>query len=83
MIQTLFNNSLFVMMKVAKPAAVVKLVIKVAVPTLVITRCKTARLYFHEQRILLVFIGKKNTVWYSITITSVSTRAVRTVILME
>jgi hypothetical protein len=40
------------MMKVAKPAAVVKLVIKVAVPTLVITRCK-ARLYFHEQRILV------------------------------
>jgi hypothetical protein len=40
------------MMKVAKPAAVVKLV-KVAVPTLVITRCKAAGLYFHEQRILV------------------------------
>jgi hypothetical protein len=47
MIPNSFNNSLLVMI-VAKPAAVVKFVIKVAVPTFVITR-----LYFHEQHILV------------------------------
>ncbi len=40
-----FNNSLLVMIKVAKPAAVVKLVIKVAVPTLVITLCNALALF--------------------------------------
>ncbi len=34
------KSSLSVTIKVAKPAAVVKLVIKVALPTLEITRCK-------------------------------------------
>jgi hypothetical protein len=40
------------MIKVAKPAAVVKFVIKVAVPTFVITRVMRG-LYFHEQHILV------------------------------
>ena len=34
-----FNNLLLVSIKVAKPEAVVKFVIKVALPTLVITLC--------------------------------------------
>jgi hypothetical protein len=51
MIPNSFNNSLLVMIKVAKPAAVVKFVIKVAVPTFVITRCNARA--FHEQHILV------------------------------
>ena len=39
-----FNKSLFVMINVAKPTAVVILVIKVAVPVLVITRCNALAL---------------------------------------
>ena len=34
-----FNNTLLVRIKVAKPDAVVRLVIRVAFPTFVITRC--------------------------------------------
>ncbi len=34
-----FNNLLFVKINVAKPEAVVRFVIKVALPTLAITRC--------------------------------------------
>jgi hypothetical protein len=45
MIPNSFNNSLLVMIKVAKPAAVVKFVIKVAVPTFVITRCNARALF--------------------------------------
>jgi hypothetical protein len=37
--------SLLVIINVAKPAAVVRLVIKVAVPTLVITRCNALALF--------------------------------------
>jgi hypothetical protein len=47
----LFKISLLVIMKVAKPAAVVKLVIKVAVPTLVITLCSS---FICRERYILV-----------------------------
>jgi hypothetical protein len=58
-----------VMIKVAKPAAVVKFVIKVAVPTFVITRCNA--LYFHEQHIHLLV--RKIQFGIPITITRVGT----------
>jgi hypothetical protein len=49
-----------VIINVAKPAAVVRLVIKVAVPTLVITRCNA--LAFREHYILvgIYLLGKYN-----------------------
>ncbi len=40
MIPNSFSKSLSVIIKVANPAAVVRFVIKVALPTLEITRCK-------------------------------------------
>ena len=74
------NNSLSVAIKVAKPAAVVKLVIKVALPTFEITRCKDLALlpcFFISCWYLLI---KKIQLGIPITIISGGIIAVKTVI---
>jgi hypothetical protein len=77
-----FKISLLVIMKVANPAAVVKLVIKVAVPTLVMTLCCSGFITV-SAIFLLVLISKKIQFGIPITITKVGTSAVRTVISNE
>src|SRR3970040_2603963 len=74
------NNSLWVIIKVAKPAAVVKFVISVAVPTLVITLCNARALLPCEINSCWYLLVKKIQLGIPMTITNEGTKAVRTVI---
>ena len=58
-----FKSLLSVKMNVANPEAVVRLVIKVAFPIFVMTRCNDFTFITMKFNFILVFIDQKNTIW--------------------